>query len=71
MFVHEPDASSDEGDTQDTSPKEHHRESDTQDTPTRSLETRNPTRPGGTLSGGIRRLWAALAGLTAPGLRRR
>jgi hypothetical protein len=46
-----PCASSDERDTQDMSLEEPHRERDTQDTPTRSLEIRNPTHPGGTLSG--------------------
>jgi hypothetical protein len=46
-----PCAPGDERDTQDTSPEEPRRERDTQDTPVRSLETRNPTHPGGTLSG--------------------
>ena len=51
MSIPGPCASSDERDTQDTSLEEPHRERDTQDTPVRSLETRNPTRPGGTPSG--------------------
>jgi hypothetical protein len=46
-----PCAFSDERDTQDTLPEEPRRERDIQDMPARSLETRNPTRPGGTLSG--------------------
>jgi hypothetical protein len=46
-----PCTSSDERDMKDTSPEEPCRERDTQDTPARSLETRNPTRPGGTPSG--------------------
>ena len=59
-----PCASSDERDTQDILPEEPHREHDTQDTPARSLETRNPTHPGGTRRG-VQWLWASLAGLTA------
>ena len=55
----------DERDAQDTSQGESRRERDMQDTPTRSLETRNPARPGGALSGHMRWLLAALASLTA------
>jgi len=51
MFAPRPYASNDERDTQDTSPEEPHREHNTQDMPARSLETRNPTRPGETPSG--------------------
>jgi hypothetical protein len=52
MSAHGPGAFNDDHDTQNTSPDEPRREHDTQDTPTRSLETRNPTRPpGGTPSG--------------------
>jgi hypothetical protein len=46
-----PYASSDEHDTQDTSLEEPRQERDTQNKPARSLKIRNPTRPGGTLSG--------------------
>jgi len=50
MFTPKPYASSDERDTQDTSPEEPRQERDMQDTPVRSLETRNATRLEGTLS---------------------
>ena len=66
MSTPEPCASSNERDTQDISREETRWERDTQDTLARSLETRNPTRPGGR----VRRLWAALAGLAALKLRR-
>ena len=40
-------ASNNERDTQDKSPEEPRQEHDTQDTPMKSLETQNPTCPGG------------------------
>jgi hypothetical protein len=46
-----PCASNDERDTQDTLPEEARWERDKQDMPMRSLETLNPTHPGGALSG--------------------
>jgi MYXO-CTERM domain-containing protein len=56
-------AFSDERDTQDTSPEEPRRERDTQDTST--PHTREGPHQG------VRRPWAALAGLTAIERRRR
>ena len=70
MFTPGPCASSDERDTHDTSLEEPHRERDMQDTLARSLETRNPTCPGGTRRG-VQWLWAVLASPAALELRRR
>ena len=64
-------ASNNERDTQDKSPEEPRQEHDTQDTPMKSLETQNPTCPGGTLSGCVWWLGAALAGLITLELHRR
>ena len=51
--------------------EEPRQEHDTQDTPMKSLETQNPTCPGGTLSGCVWWLGAALAGLITLELHRR
>ena len=63
-------ASNNERDTQDKSPEEPRQEHDTQDTPMKSLETQNPTCPGGPYWGVCVVAMGALAGLIALELHR-